>query len=498
MEKFDFDEEYYLTNYNELVEYLNFLLEDDKNKKIKYIFTDGGFTYQNLNVGKKYELSSDFFIVFDNDTVLKINYNFYGLMYIKYMWIQNLNLQQRECNKDEFKLDLEVANSSIESFYVESFSEAYEINAATGTMRPEGDYFKKIELKLSNQSYLCICPEDAEFDGYCEIWTENDITRIEDSIFNDDETANANWIKEWSENHLNNQFGDEVNGLIPFNVQQFNEFCLAYHHDLMSFAGLWGFMDKEGNVIVEPRYLFEPMEYDGLYIVCEGTGWVHTPDLPDGKIWSNIQKWGVIDKNQNVIIPIEYDQIDYLYADNENDKEEFGNLFTVFRHQYKPYKIQEVSLFNSKGEQIIPFIYNDFYWSYLDGQLVVYKGNNRYGDYADFVGYAGIFDLMLNKEIIAPNKYKDIDYIEKDLFVISDDFDNGMNATIINKDEEIIGKEKIWHSIFINENTGKYRYKGETMDGKYWYFNIKDKQIVDMIEVSKEEIFRWAKKLDKN
>ena len=89
------------------------------------------------------------------------------------MWIQNLNTQEREYNNDKFKLDLDLENTRIESFNIERFSEEYEINPSSVTLRPAGgDYFKRITLKLSNGKELCICAEDSETDGYCDIWVK--------------------------------------------------------------------------------------------------------------------------------------------------------------------------------------------------------------------------------------------------------------------------------------------------------------------------------------
>lgn len=173
MKKFEFDQKYYLTNFSEIDEYLKYMINDDENKQIKYIFTNGSLSWSDLNNSKKYELDTEIYIVFGNDSVLKISYNFYSLMYVRYMWIQNLNMQEKEFNNDNFKLDLDVANARIEDFEIERFTEEYEINPAVGTVRPGGgDYFKKITLNLSNGKKLCICAEDTIFDGYCDIWTE--------------------------------------------------------------------------------------------------------------------------------------------------------------------------------------------------------------------------------------------------------------------------------------------------------------------------------------
>ena len=173
MKKFSFGQEYYLTNYNELNEYLKFIINDDSDKQIKYIFTNDSLNWRETDNGKEYSIFPELFIVFDNDAVLRINYNFYSLMYVRYMWIQNLNIQEKEFDNDNFKLDLDVKNARIEDFEIERFSEEYEINPSSGTVRPDGgDYFKKITFNLSNGKKLCICAEDSETDGYCDIWIE--------------------------------------------------------------------------------------------------------------------------------------------------------------------------------------------------------------------------------------------------------------------------------------------------------------------------------------
>lgn len=173
MKRFSFGQEYYLTNYNELNEYLRFIINDDSDKQIKYIFTNDSLNWRETYNGKEYSIFPKLFIVFDNDAVLRINYNFYSLMYVRYMWIQNLNIQEKEFDNDNFKLGLDVKDTRIEDFEIERFSEEYEINPSSGTVRPYGgDYFKKITFNLSNGKKLCICAEDSETDGYCDIWTE--------------------------------------------------------------------------------------------------------------------------------------------------------------------------------------------------------------------------------------------------------------------------------------------------------------------------------------
>ena len=94
MNKFEFGKEYYLTTYNEIDEYIKNIITDDENKQIKYIFTNGSLCWRETNNSKNYSLDTEIYIVFDNDSVLRIDYKFYGLVFARYMWIQNLNINE--------------------------------------------------------------------------------------------------------------------------------------------------------------------------------------------------------------------------------------------------------------------------------------------------------------------------------------------------------------------------------------------------------------------
>lgn len=259
---------------------------------------------------------------------------------------------------------------------------------------------------------------------------------------------------------------------------------LAYHHDLQGQQGCWGVVDENWNEIIKPKYLFPLMKYNnGVYMACKGTGWIKDKEWDNdqtfkegkGRYWSKEEKWGLINFEEKEIIPCIYDEI--LCIDNDWFEETHTNLFSVYRHQYTPYNIQEVAIFDGNGKEIIPFKYNDVFWYENEGQIIIYKDGTRYND----EGKVGVYDLKLNREIIKP-KYNSMDYIDYNLFLISEDRENGFKATIINEKEEIIGKEKIWNFIVTTGNDDR-KYKGKTVDDKRYYFNIKDNQIVDMIEV---------------
>lgn len=252
---------------------------------------------------------------------------------------------------------------------------------------------------------------------------------------------------------------------------------LAYHHDLHGLQGCWGLVDKDGNEIISPKYLFPLFQCArDRFEACKGSGWEideeRTAFENETVYWAKEEKWGVIDINENEIIPCVYDQISGLTGCAET--KEITHI-PVYRHQYEPYDIQEVAVFDSNGNEIIPFIYNDVYWYEENDQLIVYLDCIRGDDDAK----VGVYDFKLNKEIIKP-KYKSIEYVDYNLFLISDDVDNGIFATIINEKEEVIGEEKIWRYISTLGKNGR-KYEGEKMNGEKVYFNIKDGKIVDVI-----------------
>ena len=181
------DHRYYIDEYKTLKNFLDGLIELLNNKKIKGIFSQDAITYSSYAkfTDKIYSLIDYNFIVFDDDTVIKSEYNFFSMLYVYYTDIKCLWDEDLEIIKNEaFKLELDYSNSSIIDYEIEIFSDEYIINPRDDATRPEGgDYFKEIIFHLSNNKKLCICAENAEFDGYCDVWIENDNLK---GIYNSD------------------------------------------------------------------------------------------------------------------------------------------------------------------------------------------------------------------------------------------------------------------------------------------------------------------------
>lgn len=286
---------------------------------------------------------------------------------------------------------------------------------------------------------------------------------------------------------------DEID-IIAFNIKQLDDFDLAYHSDYMGTEGLWGFKNEKGEVVCSPKFLFEPICCGKNYIVCVGTGWEHYDELPDGKIWSKEMHWGLINSKFETIIPLEYDEVECLsnqeYNDNDviipNDIDYF--VCRKYLNNNENFHV-EAEVRDSKNNLIISG-YSDVDYMIFYNQLVVYKNRDRRGNFDDS-GYSGVYDLLLDKEIIAPNKYYEIEIVDHNLFIVSNDVENALYGTLINEKGKIIGEEKNWKQVCqTSRNKSKYKYEASAMDGKYYVFNIKDNNIVDMLEISHDDFLR--------
>lgn len=88
-------------------------------------------------------------------------------------------------------------------------------------------------------------------------------------------------------------------------VSLLGEIDLQYHHTFFDVAGLWGWLDLDGNEIIEPQYVYAMSFFEGRAIVCKGTWSVNE----QGRYWCNNEAWGIIDRSGNEIVPCTYDEI---------------------------------------------------------------------------------------------------------------------------------------------------------------------------------------------
>lgn len=100
--------------------------------------------------------------------------------------------------------------------------------------------------------------------------------------------------------------GGYQEGLIM--VSLLGEVDLQYHHTFYDTAGIWGWLDLEGNEVIPPQYVYAMSFYNGHATVCKGDWTVDE----SGHYWCENEQWGVIDKTGKEVVPCRFDEIFYI------------------------------------------------------------------------------------------------------------------------------------------------------------------------------------------
>lgn len=194
--------------------------------------------------------------------------------------------------------------------------------------------------------------------------------------------------------------------------------------EVYGLEGNWGLVDKNGNVVIEPKYIYPFIECGNNYQVM----------LPyesreiDGKETIIILKHGLIDKKGNIIIPIKY-----LFMEAMDNT---GTYFKVFDS-----KIKKDGVLDKENNIIVPFTYQ---YIKASPDLELMKKTKYCDIYPDHIYQVkvcnndlyGVYDLKLKKEIIRP-KYKYLKIINYNKFLVGEDYKN-CNSLISENDSVII------------------------------------------------------------
>lgn len=177
------DHDYYITDYKQINEYMIEFMKIVKDKKIVKFISSSGLSWNGRPEprGKVYDTDAPNYLIFEDNTVLKFDYRWFSLINIKLTKIECLNNREKEMfNDSDFLLDMDCYNCTIVDYELNCFADEYIINPSNDQTRPEGgDYFKEIIFHLDNKKKICICPQNAETDGYCDIWMEDNDNRNE-------------------------------------------------------------------------------------------------------------------------------------------------------------------------------------------------------------------------------------------------------------------------------------------------------------------------------
>ena len=195
--------------------------------------------------------------------------------------------------------------------------------------------------------------------------------------------------------------------------------------EVYGLEGNWGLVDKDGNVIIEPQYIYPFIEYKDNYQVTLP----YEYQKADGKEIIVTLKNGLIDKKGNTIIPLKY-----LFMEAMDNT---GTYFKVFNP-----KLKRDGVLDKENNIVVPFKYQYIKASPDLELMIKTKYCNIYPDNIYQVKVCnnylyGVYDLKLKKEIIKP-KYKYLRIIGYNKFLVGEDYDSC--NTLINEKESVIMK----------------------------------------------------------
>lgn len=192
--------------------------------------------------------------------------------------------------------------------------------------------------------------------------------------------------------------GYDDSGMIM--VSMLGKIDLQYYHECCYIAGMWGWIDIYGNEIIAPKYVYAT-NFDGDYaIVCKGQWTIDN----QGKYWCENEQWGVIDKNENEIVPLKYDdEIHFLSEDKVAVKNGHYENDTWIEGTWRIFDIK-------LGKEIFEIEEGTLRYSeYKDEYITIC--NERENESEVYV-----YDFKENKYLFKGEGYEDIEIIGRDKF----------------------------------------------------------------------------------
>ena len=194
------------------------------------------------------------------------------------------------------------------------------------------------------------------------------------------------------------QYQDEGNlseGMRRVSTLKLGFMDLAYHSDYSEIAGIWGFVNENGEEIVRPQYIYAQDFDRGIAIVCKGE-WTRDKKWEEGghkgKYWTEEELWGAIDKDGNEVIPFIFDEI-----------KDFWTEEPVYMAHYGGWREGKWGVIDNHGNWLVEPIFEDLDYEYHDGLFIFYD-DDRFCDVP-----AGIYDLNEQKVLFKP-QFEDVSF----------------------------------------------------------------------------------------
>jgi len=289
--------------------------------------------------------------------------------------------------------------------------------------------------------------------------------------------------KKGNEIRLKNKYeklGDFSDGMALVSTMLISRNDLRYATDYEDNIGYWGYIDKNGNEVIKPQYIYAFDFENDRAIVAKGK-WEKKKKW-NNEYWTEDELWGVIDKNGNEIIPCKYDEIKQFMNDD------FSTCTDYYIVHIGGWKDGKWAILDRNGNSVTKPIFKDIIGSDYFNGLFTYYDDDTWDDVP-----CGIYDLNENKILFEP-QFEDVVFND-DGNILVKVFDKDLGHKV----EKII--DRTGKEVFKSDYTSIYSWKKPIIAIKEGEnsttFNIIDEKgnILDSIEF-KEKVSLWNNEID--
>ena len=190
---------------------------------------------------------------------------------------------------------------------------------------------------------------------------------------------------------------------------------LAFHHDDADNAGIWGYVNAEGRVVVEPKYIFAEDFSGGIAIVCEGQ-WTKDErwdnECNQGRWWSEKMLWGAIDREGRTVIPCKLEEIMWRPWSKDWPEVEMTKKYLAVRDVNG-----KCGLIDFRGNWVVGPQFGDMRYSFEtspDGDMFVFHRREIWGGGDPDRVPCGIYSLSKHRVILPADRYVEIDFVDNE------------------------------------------------------------------------------------
>lgn len=192
--------------------------------------------------------------------------------------------------------------------------------------------------------------------------------------------------------------------------------ALAYHHDADFNAGIWGYVDTAGMIVVPPQYIFAEDFCGGLAVVCKGE-WTRDKkwdnEYNQGRLWSERMDWGAIDRDGREVIPCKFQEIKWRPFD---ESLEWRAQSEIAKHYLAAQDESGLwGLIDFQGKWVVKPQFGDMGYesdSSPNGDMFVFYSRDIWGGGDPDETPCGVYSVSRQQIIIPADKYVEIEFVD--------------------------------------------------------------------------------------